>query len=539
MRTNPLRSCESKRSPLWRAVSAVALSGLLLAGTGCDTFDSDQAKADKKVAASLKKSVATRRQPSVKNLDAVVTDLTGALKEKDATESRKIAARSLLAETQFELGDKVTIDLIPVESRIADLIWQVGQLGASIHAVNLEVESLSKSEPTPTIEEIAKKRTTLEAEAKAAATKAGEIQAQITAAQGKIAELVQQQQALRTQADADRIKASKLTGKEQVAALDAVTETMRKAENVGHEIFKVSGALTPATDAGGDKPWEDPKNKPLIPFQQDLATENEKKAQAEKTIAGLAVTEKTVTDAWAGVKAQMEERKKAAATLGEQLAKTADELTKVEKEAADLREKAMTYYKAAETAWAATAGDAAKLGNRLKSWSTDVKYAGLPEAKAWKNLAETYNHHFFKLLQGRALDRIGSRQAAAAAIQDAKAQVSQKIAGALKAANITPPASLAAAASTAEKSAATAAYDASLALYTDIFQYGLNPAVLKDSAKLSNMFTLYGEYQLTGDAKKLEAARSQYGEIFTTDKIADPKVGNFAKLLPADLAGKI
>ncbi|HSI35775.1 MAG TPA: hypothetical protein VK986_19490 [Tepidisphaeraceae bacterium] len=523
-------------SPL-RPLAHAALAGLLLtAGLGCEGFESDTQKADKKVRAAATQTAANLRRATEANLQGAVKDLNAALKEKDADEARRIQARSLLAQSEFELGDRAAIDLIGLESLIAGKIWEVGQAGDRVQAINLEVDALNLAKPDETLAAIAKQRADLAAAADAAAKKAGELQSQIEKAKGEIAELAKQQAALRAQADADRTRAATLKGKEQADVLDAVTEAVRKAENLGHEIFKRAGALTPLPDSTSDTPWADPKNKPLLPLERDMAVENQKKASAEQAIAGLAATEKTVNDEWANVQAKVAERQQAAKDTGAQLAAKADELAKLEADAAALRDTALKHYKNAETAWATTVTEAKKLGERMQKWSADQSYARLPESGAWKQLGEVYNNHYFRLLQGRALDRQGTRKAALAVLTDAKAQTAARVAPILTKASVPAPATLNVPPGDPEKTAAKASFDAALVLYKDVFDLGVNPAALKDAALLSNMFTLYAEYQLTQDAAKLQAAKSAMTEFFTPDRIEkDPKLAAFKNQLPADL----
>ncbi len=526
MRTNPRRAA-SWHAAIRRSVMALAASGLIFASVACDNFESDQAKADKRVKDSVDVSTKNRRQPTTKNITTVVADLSKAVGESAASDNRKLQARSMLAQTEYEQGDKVSRQVLALEPAINRAMWDITLLAGQIKNISDTVDTLGKSDPAATLAAIDAKRKEFAAASAAADTKAKELQGQIDQANASVAQLVQQQTALRAQAADDRAKAAKLPDKDAAALLDSAGEANRKAENLAHDIFKLTGALENQSKndaaARSDKPWEDAAAYSLHPLQRDLAAELDKKKSADAEVAKLDQDKKAVDDNWTAVKAQIEARKTAATTLGQELSAKVDELAKFENDAGALRDSAIVHYDKSVKGFLAASGDAQKVQKRLDEWRRDEKFKDSPEAKSWDGLYKLYNYHYFKLLQGRGLNQIGNLKNAYSVMLDSHSKTAMEAAPILTKAGIALPAKLGTPPADAKKTQDEAIknYDEAIKIFEDVFGVGSNPKTLIDTAKVSNLYALFSEFQLTGDTKKRDDARKQFNELFG-DKKDDP-----------------
>jgi colicin import membrane protein len=429
---------------------------------------------------------------------------------KSASPAEKIRANSLLAEAEYEVGDRIMRDVHRVEPQISAALWDVAQTAQQIQSVNDMVKALSATDPAEQLKAIEAKRAEQVAAGTAASQKAGEFQTKLQAVNSQIDQLVKQKDAMIAQADAAADKASKLSLKEADKLQDTVIESRRKAGNLGHEIDKVSGAL--------------------MPLEKDLAAEQAKKKSADEAVAAMDASKTAVEANWAKVQSQIQEQKAQAAKLGEELSANAKKLADLNQQADALRAKALEQYKKSADHYAAASNEAKTLSLMLEKWSRSEKFSHSAEAAAWKDLREVYNLNGFKLLEAQANNAQGSVHSAAAAQASEQAKLVAGISKTLSEAGITVPAGLGAGENQKKE------VDAAAKAYTDAYQKFSDVAAvstkdMKEAAELSRVFSLYGQY-LNGDASKLGEAKKAFSEAFEGRK-DDPAM----RIFPAELRG--
>jgi len=503
-----------KPFPNLRSIVTLALSGLVFTSVACE--EGAQRQADLKVRDAVKSSAKSRQMPPIKGSekewDNVVSQLNSAVKETNASPAQKIRASSLLAEAEFETGDRFVRDLNRLDPQISANLWDIEQLAKQIQAINQNVVALAASDPANTLKAIETNRAALTAASAEATQKAGENQTKIAAIKGDIEKLVQQKTAATAQADADAAKASKADLNDANAILDAVTESRRKAGNLGHDIDQLTASL--------------------LPFTSDLATEEAKKKAAEDGIAALDASKKTTEANWAGIQTQIQAQKTQAGTLGDQLTVKAKSLDDLNKQAAGLRAKALEQFTASAKHNAAAAAEAKTLATTLDSWSGKEKFREAPEAKAWIQLRKIYNMNSFKLSEAEANNQIGNINSVAAAQYGAQQKLATAITDTLKNAGVSQPATLSGDAEQKKAlDAAGKAYTAAAEGFSGVYSVGTTPKDMKEAAQISRMFSLYGQY-LNGDTGKLTEAKKMFTDVFESRK-TEPAV----MALPADLRG--
>lgn len=493
------------------AVVTLALGGLVFTSVACDDMQSAERKDDLKVREAIDSSAKSRQTATTKNWDEAVKDLNTAVSFKAASPAEKIRASSLLAEAEFEAGDRFLRDAHKIEPKVSAALWDIAQTAAQIQGVNTSVKALQASDPAAQLTAIDAKRAEGVAAAAAAAQKAGEFQTKLQAVKSQIDGLIKQKDAAIAEADAAADKASKASLKEADALQDTVIESRRKAGNLGHEIDKVSGGL--------------------MPLERDMAAEEEKKKSADEAVAVMDASKKAVETNWTTVQGQIQSLKGEASKLGETLSSQSKTLEDLNKEVAGLRAKALEQFKKSATHYAAASNEAKTLAGTLDKWSANEKFRQSPEMTAWKDLRAVYNLNGFKLLEAQAENAQGNIHSAAAAQMGEQARVVASITKPLTDAGITMPASLKGDDVKAEVDEASKAFADAAKNFDDVAQFGPNPKDLKDSARLARVFSLYGQY-LNGDASKLKDAKEEMGKAFEGRK-DDPAM----RIFPADLRG--
>jgi hypothetical protein len=348
----------------------------------------------------------------------------------------------------------------------------------------------------------------------AAGKKAGELQGEIDKIKTQVAALVQQKDAAFAEADATADKAAKATGKDAVALLDQAGESRRKSGNLGHDVDKLSATL--------------------LPFERDLAVEQAKKKTADEAVAALDASKKAFEDNWQAMQAKVAEQKSLVTKLGEELAAKAKELDDVNKQAAALRGKAADLLAQSAKHYAGASTEAKLLATELGQWGNSEKFSSSPEKKAWDQLKLVYHLNIFKLLEAEA----DNARAGIYSVQGTQLAAQQQMVAGVKAtlagAGLTLPPSLDAAVDAEQKLAvdlAGKAYTEAAEKFVTVYEAGGTPKDIQQSAKISRMFSLYGQY-LNGDATKLQAARDAFKVAFEKE---DAAVNPMVKSLPADL----
>jgi hypothetical protein len=457
-----------KRFPVRRSVLTLAFAGLVFTSFACDTMESDERRADKRIGESIKNSTVDRQIPTTQSLSKAITALNTAASDASASALGKIRAKSQLAETEFEAGDRTLRDLDKAEPAVSRALWQIGLTAAQIQAINGTATALAIGNPDATLKAIAEKRTQMVSAGEVASKAAADLQSQIDKVKGQVNTLTQQKDAAMAEADAASDKASKANPKEASALLDAAGEGRRKGGNLGHEIDRQSAAL--------------------LPLERDLAVEQLKKKNADEAVAMLDDNKKTVETMWQTVQTNIAEHKAAAAKLGEQLAAQAKTLDELTKQAEDLRAKAVDQFTKSAGHYAGASNDAKALAGQLGTWSN--KFSTAPEKKAWDQLKAIYNMNIFKLGEAEAQSALASVYNRQASMFDAREKLAAAIAPTLTAAGIAMPASLADAAQQKQKAQAAAAdaYDKAAQRLADAKKGGGTPKDIQAAASAEAQF---------------------------------------------------
>jgi hypothetical protein len=219
-----------------------------------------------------------------------------------------------------------------------------------------------------------------------------------------------------------------------------------------------------------------------------------------------------------------------ASKLGEELAARAKTLDDLTKQGADLRAKAADQFQKAIANNAAASAEAKTLGTELGTWGNDQRFSKAPEKKAWDQLRQTYHLNVFKLLEAEAYNALGDLYAGQAAQLEARQKLAASISKTLQEAGVTAPPTLADNGELAKATqAAGNAYTEAAKRFVDVYEGSGTPTDVKQAAKISRIFSLYGQY-LNGDKGKLSEAKAAVKEAFNDPK-TDPMVATF----PAEL----
>jgi hypothetical protein len=477
-------------------------------------MESDASKADRRVQKSVQESVEKRRTATTQSLAAAMTDLSNAAKESGASSTGKIEAKSMLAEAQFEAGDRALRALNALAPDINRAFWEIGRSAAGIARVNDSAKALAATDPQATLKAIADKRAEMTTASAAAAKKASDLQGEIDKIKQQVTTLTQQKDAAMAEAETAADKASKASDKEATAILDAATESRRKGSNIGHDIDKQSAAL--------------------LPLERDMAAEQAKKATADQAIAALDEQEKVVKANWQAVQGQISEQKALATKLGQELAEKGKTLEDLYKRAADLRAQAVKEFEESAKNNASASSDAQSLALQLGQWSNDDKFSKSPERKAWDQLRTLYNLNIFRLLEAEAHSTLGTLYSNQAAQQDARAKLVASITKPLQEAGISMPAALSAADDGKATEAAAKAYTTAGEKFVLVYEGSGTPKDVQQAARLFKIFTAYGQY-LNGDKAKLGDAKSAYKSY--QESLTDPKDDPMARWIPAEVRG--
>src|SRR5258706_6422642 len=215
MSATPLTSTTSAGDPSMKRFSKrhsilrLALGSLVLTSIGWDWMESDASKADRKVQRSVMESAEKRRIPTTQSLAAAMADLNTAAKETGASLTGKIEAKSMLAQAEFEAGDRTLRELNSLDPAISRALWDIAQIAAQIQRVNDAAKALAATNPEATLKMIADKKAEMTAAGAAAAKKASDLQAEIDKIKGQLATLTQQKDAAMAEAESAADKASK------------------------------------------------------------------------------------------------------------------------------------------------------------------------------------------------------------------------------------------------------------------------------------------------------------------------------------------
>lgn len=410
-----------KRLSKRRSMLALAIGGLVFTSMACDTMESEAAKADRRVQKSVETSIEKQQVPTTQSLSAATAELEKAANESDASLTSKIQAKSMLAEAEFESGDREVRELANLDPVIERAMWEIGRTAARIQSINDSAKALEANNPQTTLKAIADQRAKMVTASEEAAKKAGELQGAIDKIKAEVATLTQQKDAAMTEADANTDKASKASEKESVALLDTANESRRKGNNLGHEI--------------------DFKSAALMPVEKDLAAEQAKKATADQAVAALDEQKKSVEGEWQKVQSQGQELSAAATKLGTELSSQAQKLDELMKRAVSLRAEAAKHFDAAAKQNASASNDARSLGGELMQWSNKEGFSQSPQRKAWDQLRAVYHLNVFKLLQAEALNALGNLYSHQAVLEEARVNLAGGIAKTLQEAKISAPAS--------------------------------------------------------------------------------------------------
>lgn len=503
-----------KRFSRQRSVLALALGGLVFTSLACDTMESDASKADRRVQKSVQDSAEKRRTATTQSLSAAMADLNTAAKESGASPTGKIEAKSMLAEAQFEAGDRALRSLNALGPDINRAFWEIAQTASHIQRANDAAKALAATDPQATLKVIADKKAEMAAASAAAAKKAGDLQGEIDKVKQQVAALTQQKDAAMAEAETAADKASKASDKDAAAILDAATESRRKGSNIGHDVDKQNAAL--------------------LPLERDMAVEQANKATADQAMAALDEQEKVVKANWQVVTGQIGEQKALATKFGQELAEKGKALEDLYKRAADLRGQAIKEFEESAKNNASASNEAKSLATTLGQWSNDEKFSKAPERKAWDQLRALYHLNVFKLLEGEAHTTLGTLYSNQAAQQDARAKLVASISKTLQEAGVAMPAALSAADESKATEAAGKAYTTAGEKFVEVYEGSGTPKDVQQAARLFRIFTAYGQY-LNGDKAKLGDAKSAYKSY--QESLTDPKDDPMARWIPADVRG--
>jgi chromosome segregation ATPase len=493
-----------RRRPHRRSLAALALGGLVfLAPLGCDKMESAENQGDREMKKAADEGWAKRRLPTTQSLKAALTDFNTANGVTSASLTTKIRARTLQAQTEFDLGTRDAADLRKLYPQIGRLIWEIGQDGIRITEINEAAAAITKTEPTLATKAVADKRAEMVMAGEAAGQAAAALQGKIDAINKQVADWQQQKDALIKSADDDANASKTKTGKEASDLLDKAAESRRKGSNLGHDIDKLSSGL--------------------FALQRDLDVEQLKKKTADDAVAALDARKKGIDDAWAASQAEVKKLQDEAKAVGQELADKAKALDDLNKRADALRKSALARFDDAAKHYKAATDDATKLVTTIGSWERQEKMQQSTERPAWKRTRELYTPNNLNRLQAEALHAQGALLSEQAAIAREEEHVAADLAAPLGAAQVTVPATLTDAAGLKAAADADKMFNAAAQKYADAYGGGFLAAAPTVAARIGHMYALFGEYVNSArvpdklDATKLAEPKKEYDEIQKLD----------------------
>jgi uncharacterized protein YfcZ (UPF0381/DUF406 family) len=474
-----------------RVLLCAALSGLVFFGVACDQFKSDTQRADERVKKSAQEA-ARKKGPTTQAMDAAISELQKAVNESAASESGKVGARAVLAQTQFEDGQRVIRELHLIEPEVQRAMWDVGQLAGQVGALNVIEQATQGTNPKAALETVSARQEEMQQMAAAAGEKAKALQGQIAQIETQIKTLTDQKNQVQGTADADAAKARDLKEKEAHPVLLTVIENRRKAGNIGHDIDKLSASL--------------------LPLQADLAVQQTTQKNLQEGVAALDQRKQTFEGNWNVSQEQLVKQKQLIGDLARQLATRSAELDAKATEAAKTRGRVIDQLTKAADNYANAARNATQLSQALKA--SEQKYPEAPERKAWKELLALYDLNNFKLLEGQVRNTLGNVHARHAKLAAARKQLAADVSKILQVAGQSVPPALAGSAD-ADLAAATKsaddAYKAAATLMDNVANVG-QPAA-RPAGQVGQLFAAYGQYLTSGKPEDLNLAKDHYVKL--------------------------
>jgi hypothetical protein len=486
-------------------LAALALGGLIfLAPLGCEKMESAESQGDREATKAVDEGWAARRIPTAQTLKTALAKFNEATGVSTASLPTKIRARTLQAQTEYELGKRDAEELRALYPTIGRLTWEIGQDGIRINEINEAAAAITKTEPTTSSKAVADKRAEMVMTGEAAGQAAAALQGKIDAINKQVADWQQQKDALIKSADDDTAAAAKLSGQQASDLLDKAAESRRKAGNLGHDIDKLSAGL--------------------FALQRDLEVEQLKKKTADDAVAALDARKKAIDDAWAASQADVKKLQDDAKAVGQQLADKAKTLDETNKKADAIRKGALAQFDSAAKHYAAAGADATKLLLMIGSWESQEKMRESTEVKAWKRTKELYTPNNLSRLQADALQAGAQVLAEQVALAREQEHVAADLAAPLGVAQVTVPATLAdPAAIKATQAASDKLFAEAAQKYADAYGGGFLSPSPTIAAHIGRMYALFGEYLNDArtadklDPTKLKKANDEFQDVKKLD----------------------
>jgi hypothetical protein len=353
-------------------------------------------------------------------------------------------------------------------------------------------QAMLGSNPKTPLETVTAKQQEMQTTAAGAAEKVKTLQGQIAKLEGEIKTLTDQKNQAQAQADADATKAGNMPGNEGAQVRIQAIESKRKADNLGHQIVRLTDALTP--------------------LQRDLAVEQMLQKNAQDAVAALDQRKQMFEGNWTTVQEQVGKQKELSKKLGGELAQRAKELDGLSKRAAEVRGQAVDQLTKSADNYAHAARIAGTLATTLKGLRSTQ--AGAPEIKAWDSLMALYDLNTFKLLEGQVRNALGNVHASHAKLSASRKALAAEASKALQAAGVAAPPELAGGADqelAAASKAADEAFKAAATLMDNVSNMGRQE--VKPAGQLGQLFAAYGQYLASGKPEDLTLAKSQYDKV--------------------------
>ena len=479
-------------------ILCLAVSGLIFTGTACDQFKSDAQKANDRIA-QAGKAAAKAKAPTTQGYTNAINELNKAVNENTASDAAKIQARALLAQTEYEAGQHFIRELSRIEPQVTRALWDISQLSGQIAAMNVTGQAMLNGDPKTALGTVSTKQQEMQTAASQAGEQIKTIQGQIAQIEGQIKTLTDQKNKVQAQADQEFEKARNMGEKEGIPTYLQAIENKRKADNLGHQIVKLTDSL--------------------IPLQRDLAVQQILQKNAQDTIAALDQRKQMFEGNWSTVQEQVGKQKEFSKQLGEQLTKRAADLDALAKQAADVRARAVDQLTKSATHY----GDAARIAGQLATTLKGLKstQSEAPEAKAWDGLLQLYDLNTFKLLEGQVRNTLGNVHASHAKIAASRKALAAEAAAVLQTAGVAAPPALA---GTTDQDLAAAtkgadeAFKAAATLMENVASVGRPEA--KPAGQIGQLFAAYGQYLNTGQASDLTLAKDYYNKLKEDPSIA-------------------
>jgi chromosome segregation ATPase len=544
------------QTPVRRTASAViasAIVGIGLMGGGCDALEGETARADRRAEQAIETSFTERQIGGQAGRQAAHSALQQAAQQQEASPATRAHAKSLLAMSEAESAHHMLREVDRAEVEVVRLAWEIGRLGSQIALSNRLVEGYRLHEPAALREDIAQKVAAArggpdqlvwiehdQAQIPTLAAVRQEIsrlEGELAQQQQQIEELTQQRTQVVEQAEQVSERLQQLEGRESVEAFAQGSELRKQATDLLTQIETVEAAV--------------------VPLERDLAIAQDQQRVLQRLIEELQVEGQRVEEGWAAIQAQIEVQQAIARTVLEggerpmpsgsdespgldmtesitQKAQRLQELSdRLEQERSEVQNRLETAIRELDEAYRAA-----------EELRRDLQLREGPQRDAWRPVELVHNPMLYRLRQAYAEQALAALHAGRVSSLQARVDLVERLGPVLEESGLALPPALRNGQLRQRlqelRAQANEAYEQTDTRLEDVINAPVASQELRDAARVSRIFALYGWSHLALQGGEQQQWRQRLGTARTLlqEVQAEPRSrALLPALLPPGLTG--